>query len=225
MNIAFDRMKKRLIERGAVAPDAKLMLVGSQHTREVAADEATIPIVAMTDQIATDQLIVVPKGCDDTYIKNNRKRVFLDHDTDFYSCVGTLRDYKILDTQITANVALAKSHEDYAQLIGLIRDVGVGTSIGAEIVEMTPPMKGDPAHYFGAKRIIREWRWMELSLTMMPADVWSQAEGERVAGPELVRSLTRLHAEGRVGARLVRRLGVDLAPAPVRRKIVYVRKP
>lgn len=226
MNIAFERMKKRLVRRDVVRPDATLGLISGQLTRDVAADAATLHITAMTDRVALDRLVVVPRGCDTTYIDAN-KRVFLDHDTDFYSCVGTIRDRTIADTGITANVGLAKAHEDYDQLVAMIREVGVGTSIGFEVTEMTPPMKGDPPHYFQADGIARQWRWLELSLTMMPCDVFAQAEGQRMAGPVLTRSLSRMRAAGTLSKRLIQRLSMDeVLDAPERRRIVVsVRQP
>ena len=201
-------MRARLIARDVIKPDADIGLLAVQHERGIPPKAQVLSVTAMTDRVALDNMVVVPRGVDRSYIDQN-KRVFCDHDTDFFSCVGIIRNITVMDASITADIALATSHPDYADMMTLASEVGLGVSIGFEALEVSPPRKDDPPHYFGAGLVVRKWRWLELSLTMMPCDAYSKVEGMRSASSLLaVRSATVLARSGRVKWRILRSLGV-----------------
>jgi hypothetical protein len=159
--------------------------VVSTFSKEMRVDQPNRDVVAVatTDDLDLEEEVVVPGGADTTYFKNNRK-VFVDHEYGLLNAVGVLRNLKKWRGTNGADGWLARVHVPESpdnplasHVLALAAAEGIGMSIGFEAMDFGRPTTDESKRYPGAKSIVREWRWLELSFTALPCNVACQSQG------------------------------------------------
>ncbi len=205
-------------------------------------DERLIRIVATTDRIDVDDEVVIPGGFLATakWIKDNaqgvgmmpapadsyfleNKSVFLDHEYDMDHFIGKLRRLHPMKAagRLTGWEAVVRLHNDHPHtptVLDLAADGLIGSSIGFQRIAGGKPTADEMKRYTRGGRepsmVAREWEWIELSITAMPANVDAQARGFEDAKAAM---LDELVSKGRVD----RALGVALGLPESRKRVVY----
>lgn len=147
--------------------------------------------MATTDSVDAEGDVILPGGCDwfanpDSYMRRNRK-VFVDHWTDMGSMVGTIRNVKLLDgnpSGLQVRVGLSRACQFTELVAELAGSVGIGFSIGFIPTNYGPPTPEEAKKYPGARNIVRNWEWYELSFTAFPCNVSCQTQGVADVGGE-----------------------------------------
>ena len=107
---------------------------------------------------------------------------------------------------------------DHADLDRVAADGLIGSSIGFQRIAGGKPTADEVKRYTRGGRepnmVAREWEWIELSITAMPANVDAQARGFEDAKAAM---LDELVSKGRVD----RALGVALGLPESRKRVVY----
>jgi hypothetical protein len=136
-----------------------------------------VTFVATTDDIDLDGEVVLPSGGDWSHYERNRAN-FVDHKYDVSHHVGTLRHIRPYPSQksprgwVNRSTLFKGLRNPLADdLLTMIRQGGIGVSIGFESVDGSPPRATDPEPYQKARFIHRRWRGIEVSYTAMPCNV------------------------------------------------------
>lgn len=149
-----------------------------------------IETVATTDDVDSQEEVVLPTGLDMTYLATNRK-VFADHMYGIPHTVAKLQWIKAFPDAKTPRGFVARAtliNDDTNPYVRAIKamaadpEMGIGMSIGFEATEWGPPSGDEKARYPGAKSIVRRARLLELSYTALPANVACQGGEVRVDG-------------------------------------------
>jgi hypothetical protein len=140
-----------------------------------------VEAIATTDDVDLSDEVVLPGGCDASYLLKNRK-LFVDHGYSIADAVGVLRYWNpwkpgeaVKGWKLRA--ALLRNHPYPApQAIMNMIDAGggIGMSIGFEMLEGSEPTEQESLAYGAASYIIRKWRCLEVSFTAMPCNVSCQ---------------------------------------------------
>lgn len=157
--------------------EAKLGIVGIKRSASPDELNRDLIITANTDQVDLDTEIVVPDGADTSYY-GERRANFLDHNYEFEMHVGSMRSFKRFPADGEQRAWVNRSHiftglkNPFADDLWTIsQQAGIGSSIGYEEIEGSPPTKSDPIRYQKAAWITRKWRMLELSFTALPCNV------------------------------------------------------
>lgn len=150
-----------------------------------------IKFIATAETIDCDRQIVVASGADTTYFFKNRK-IFVDHEYDIRSHVGTLRSA----TPWNGAKATAFGAPDHTawwvkvyilplsgnplcdDILTMAEAGGIGTSIGYESVDEGRATAEEKARYVRYKSLVsvlRKWRWVEQTITAMPCNPEAQS--------------------------------------------------
>lgn len=203
---------------GVRACISSVELITKANTRDVVG-------IATTDAIDSESEVVLPEGADTTYFAANRK-VFVDHWTTMDHCVGTLRSMK-LDTSSALKgwrVRIALAREGTNELADFVAamaaDTGIGLSIGFMATNYGPPTPEEAKRYPGARTIIRNWEWYELSFTPFPCNVSCQAgaAADLMDGNSKSKMLERMQSKASASVR--RKLGIEKTYQLLPRRIV-----
>lgn len=158
--------------------------VVSTFGKEMRVDQPNRDVVALatTDDIDLEEEVVLPGGADISYFKKNKK-VFVDHTYDTMSAIGVLRNLKRWSGPGGRDGWIARVHVPdspdnplASHVLALAAAEGIGMSIGFEAMDFGRPTADEQKKYPGAKSIVREWRWLELSFTAMPCNVACQSQ-------------------------------------------------
>lgn len=179
-----DRLRHRAVTAGIVRDDALIMTVRSHAKASVGdGDAPTATVIATTDGIDLDGEVVVPSGVDESSYFFKNGSVFVDHRYDADAYVGKLRSYTPWPSKEKHRAwKVGIRHRPMGEsalsddLLKVARRGDIGTSIGFEVVEASPPDEDEQKRYGkGVNRVIRLWKWLELSYTFMPCNVEAQA--------------------------------------------------
>ncbi len=184
-------------------------------------------VVATTDDVDLDDEVVVPSGADTTYFFGN-KRIFVDHEYTVDKYVAVLRKAMAYPSvndhrawKVRMRVRPGPLGDD---VLTIARESGIGSSIGFEPIRSGPPTDDEKAQYAKAGRsprsVVRQWRWLELSLTAMPCNVMCQGGMASVDSTRAV-ALDEMVTKGLIRRETARAFG--LPDAPKRGRIVVVR--
>lgn len=194
----------RLRAKHKLGDDSRVGLMGF-HLKASAADPANRDIVFMatTDDIDLSHEVVVPSGGDMAYYLKNRA-IFVDHRYDFNYHVGTMRSISPYPSSKRHKGWMNRVHifdglknpmaED---VLTVARSVGIGCSIGFEMVAGSSPIDTDPPLYRDAEWIIRQWKMIELSVTAMPCNVSARSMGATDPDEGKAAALDALVVKGR----------------------------
>ena len=172
------------VEPLALSDDASIAVKASFDAKaEVETDKGKrdLIIIATTDDIDEEGEVVVQHGIDRSYMERNR-RIFAEHDTSLQSTVGTMRVMYPRPGAIPSEetkrwfmriyVARTPLGDD---VLTLAREVGIGASIGFEVLESGKPTAQELKRYSTATRepevILRKTRLIETSLVAAPCNV------------------------------------------------------
>lgn len=163
-------------KKAGLPDDTKLgFLSGKAIGVDTNANNRDVIVRATTDDVDLDSEVVLPEGVDMSYFASN-KNVFLDHDTGFHNWVGKVRSitpYKVGGVVRGWDVrfSLCRTKVGDRILEEFREDPEHGAvSIGFGVTEAGPPSEDERKAYPGADTIIRGWRWVELSVTALPAN-------------------------------------------------------
>lgn len=131
--------------------------------------------VATTDATDEDEEVILPAGADLSYI-NQTKGLYADHRYGMGQLVGKIRTLKMLDNQrgwgFRARMYQGLSNPLARDCFEIIKQGGfVGVSIGFDAQNWGDLTPEETMKYPKAKGIVRNWKWVELSLTAMPCNV------------------------------------------------------
>lgn len=178
MTTPLERMRHRLYARGldtdgvgikAVPTDS--MAIATQFADDLDGVEFPITAVANTAAIDMDDEVVVPEGADTTYFSKNRT-ILYNHDSDLP--IGSLVWMKFDDVKRkwVVRFNLGKATQLQRDIRALIREGVIrGLSIGFLATDWGKPTPAEVATHGVHKSIVREWKWMELSVTALPCNV------------------------------------------------------
>lgn len=180
-------------------------------------DEEYIAIATMST-VDNEQDIFLSSGADLSYIEKN-KVLFLDHNYDSRSVVGYIRSFSKYPSKTDHKawaVRFGLLDNDIGQTIKkIIHETGsFGVSIGALATDAGPLTTEERKLYDPdgkAKRIVRKWKWVELSLTPIPAHSDARAykaeDFDKVAKMVANKQLTSEEIE-KIGLRLTNKKSI-----------------
>lgn len=144
--------------------------------------------VANTAAVDLDNEVVVPAGADTAYFERNRS-IFLNHDP--LTPIGSLRRLKLQGSSWYARFSIASTTlgQDVRTLIR--EKVINGVSIGFAATNWGRPTDEEIKTYGKINSIVRQWRWLELSVTPMPCnpDCIIQAASDGAISEETAKTL------------------------------------
>lgn len=189
MSFGRERLE-RLRAKWGFGKDSRIGLIGLPSLHCKAADAKNprdIVVTANTDDIDLDAEVVVPSGADTRHYRANGAN-FLDHKYDFPHHIGFMRSLKQSDdgrawinrSQIFSNLKSPLADD----LLVVAATAGIGSSIGYEELEGSPPNEKDPVRYQKAAWVTRKWSMIELSFTAMPCNVACHGGAESAADAE-----------------------------------------
>ena len=197
-----ERLRKRYTDGGVIASNAKIGLCSSfgrksEITRD-APDEFLLRHVMTTDDLDLDAEIVDPSGAILDYLIQN-KSIFIDHQYGLNDSVGMIRWTKRRkdNTGIESQIRLDNGREAAEDCKAVIRERKyIGGSIGYEALLITPPdRKIDPPHWLKARTIVRKYRVIEFSLTLLPCNQSCQSTAYS-EGPAKAADIAELVTKG-----------------------------
>lgn len=210
----IERVKRKAVKLGA-SPSSTFGVVSSWIKSPVFNDsdgDRDIVAIMTTDSVDLDDEVVLPGGADlKTYLSKNGS-VFIDHRYTMDMFAGKIRyvkripnDANPVGIEFRARI-LDSPHSKAASLLwDIAKQFGVGASIGFEATNYGPPSEAEKVAYPSAKTIVREWRAIEVSYTMMPCNVTCQGRAVTDASKSsrIVLSIGREKA-GKLGLSLPR---------------------
>lgn len=197
-----------------------------------------IRATATTDSVDNSREVVIPGGCDWSYLDANKK-IFVDHSYGFANVVGSIVNRKPFST-VKANGRTVNGWQILVQVLPLTKNpytddlltiaevAGIGMSVGFVPLEMGKPTEAERDLYPGAENIIRRWKILEVSFVGMPCNVDCQGglvqteEKRSLVLEELVsKSLIRPESARLFGVP-AQKENKGIADKPVVRKIVIL---
>lgn len=179
--IAFsEQLKQRAVAANAGAPDDRYgyksvlaeMTVERDEREGASGDVFVVKAIANTASVDLDEEVVLPEGADTSYFFSART-IYLHHNTT--EPVGSLESANRVKTaaglawrirfSVTGKTALGR---DTRALIreGIIR----GVSIGFIAKRYGRPTPDEVRSYGPHRNIVRDWLWLETSVTPMPCN-------------------------------------------------------
>lgn len=198
-----ERMRKRLYDGGVIESGSKIGLCGSYGVKSAitrdSPEEFLLRHVMTTDDLDMDEEVLDPAGADLSYLNHN-KSVFVDHCYEMRDSVGIIRWCKRRKDQtgIEAQIRLDNGREMAEDTKAIIRNRGyIGGSIGFEGLLMTPPDKRiDPPHWLKARTIVRKYRVIEFSVTLLPCNKACQSSSYSENAPAKFADIADLLIKG-----------------------------
>lgn len=197
-----------------------------------------LTVVATTDDLDDDREVVIPGGADTSYFFRNRK-IFVDHRLHTEYCVGHLHSANLKANGWVCRIRMFKlpGNPLADDILTIAREAGIGVSIGFVPTDMGAPTHEELAKYGKAvepRKVIRAWRWIELSIAAAPCNVSCQSfAASPVDNEGKYKLLDELVTKGRIQLRSAVALGLPVSkssPAlatpslvvPKRKRIVVV---
>lgn len=224
----------RIRQRNFLATDTPLGVVGSfgkSVTVQESEQDRFLTVIATTDDIDVDGEVVIPGGADTSYFFKNRK-IFVDHQLGTEFCVGTLHSANLKPNGWQCRIRMFKLPGNPLpdDILTIAREAGIGVSIGFLPTAKGAPSPEEKSIYKSASSIIRQWKWIELSIAAAPANISCQStlslsksiEGKLALLDELV-------TKGRIAPFSAKALGLSVprtleasTGVPKRRTIVVI---
>ena len=166
---------QRIRRRHGLAEDQPVGIRGCRKVAEINESNRNVRVIATTDDVDLADEVVLPGGADPASYFYTNKSVFLDHHYRSDWLVGKMRN--------VSPIMAGGVHKGWAidiQVVStpfaldvwtIIREVGIGTSIGFIPQDNGDPTPEEKAKYPVATGIIRRWYWLEQSLTAFPCNV------------------------------------------------------
>lgn len=136
--------------------------------------------IATTDDVDLDDEVVLPSGCDWSYLATNKK-LFVDHEYEIEYCVGSLRSMSPFPSakamtgwQIRARLYTGMPYPAADAVRKIIEQDGIGISIGFLAIDYGPPTAEERVKYPRASSIVRKAKLLEASFTCLPCNVACQ---------------------------------------------------
>lgn len=232
----LERVKRaaRLTEKFGGRKDGAILTIvrARPNVLKVSDTDTDVRVVAMTEAIDVDDEVVVAGGVrPDSYFFRNRS-VFLDHQYDIDSHIGNARRFVAKPTEGNPSMwevhcKLIKDHRHTKKIMDLCREGSIGTSIGFARLAGGKPTDDEIAKYTKDGReptvVSREWEWIELSFTAIPANVEAQAIGTDAMEEAKAAMLDDLVSKGRCPRDLA--VGLGLPESPRRRLYPTTERP
>lgn len=183
LHLTGDDIRRAIIKSSSLPQDAAVGVVSMTPT-EQRADRAKrlVWVTATTSDIDSDREVVVPGGCDPASRFFSLKSCFVDHKYDHDHFFGKMR--KALpkmgaggeQSGWTVQFEVYPLKSAYADDILTIAERGeLSVSIGLQGLDYGKTTTAEKTKYMqgGAvpTTIVRKWNWLELSSTMMPANL------------------------------------------------------
>lgn len=183
--IGLERIKRLSQKHGIEGKRVGLMSFSFKSAvADDGANKRDLVVTANTDLIDLDREVVIPAGADMSHYKANRAN-FLDHNYGFESHVGHMRTIKEemkggeQRGWVNRSFIFSGLKNPMADDLWRVSQLaGIGSSIGYEELEGSPPTKNDPVRYQKAGWVTRKWRMIELSFTAMPCNVGCRSHDE-----------------------------------------------
>lgn len=164
----IDRIKSR---HKAYADSDSVRVVTSKAGATTANRDILVPASTLTVDLEDE--IVVPSGGRLGYFGKNRN-VFVDHKYDVHDFVGSVRTGypKLVDDVWMVKFGVSRSPLG-DQILRDAEDFGCSVSIGLNAIDAGSPTPEEIKKYGNGKAfssIVREWEWIELSVTYIPCN-------------------------------------------------------
>jgi len=134
-------------------------------------NKRNVLVTANTTGVDCDSEVVLPYGAQLGYFGLNR-RVFVDHDYKFWDMCGGVRTGWPTMVNGAWDVLFATRRSAVGdQVLKDAEDFGISVSIGFDAIDVGPPTPEEVEKYGGGesfRSIVRQWEWIELSVTYMP---------------------------------------------------------
>ncbi len=186
MSIELQTIKSRIAaikSRHGLPEDAPVGIFATFDTKAALdTDKGNNDVIAVatTDDVDLDDEVVLPQGCDWSYLNANRK-LFVDHQYDISHCVGVLRSFSpypskgaIKGWSIRAHLYKEMPYPAAGAVGKIIEQDGIGISIGFLALDYGPPTADERIKYPGASSIVRKSKLLEASFTCLPCNVSCQ---------------------------------------------------
>lgn len=221
---------QRIRQRHGLAEDQPVGIRAARKVAEINENNRNVRVIATTDDVDLADEVVLPGGADPASYFYANKAVFLDHHYSTDRMVGKMRnvsplmvggahkgwtvDIQILSTPLALDVWT------------IIREAGIGTSIGFIPLDQGDPTPEEKAARPNAEAVIRRWNWLEQSLTAFPCNVRCQqvASSADMIDDSKAAELDRLVTKGAIRVESAVAMGL---PAPkslpklvVRRRLI-----
>lgn len=233
MNLLGKTVTDRIRERNMLSPSTpvgvKGMLGKDVFVQENEQDRF-LTVVATTDDIDCEGDIIVPSGADTSYFFANRK-IFVDHRLGTEHCVGALHSANLKPNGWVCRIRIFKlpGNPLADDILTIAREAGIGVSIGFVPTAMGAPTAEERARYGkgGAEisNVIREWKWVELSIAAAPCNVSCQSMNLQSNGGKLA-LLDEMVTKGRIQLQSAVALGLtaprNASPVIVPKKRIVV---
>lgn len=220
-DIAAQRIKS-IRENNALGDDVPVGLIGVDPQMTIQKDGRTVSLIANTIDVDDDNEVVVPSGADGwRFFKLGT--FYVDHIKTTDYAVGHLRrrfpfpnNAKFDAWMLHAYVYKTALGDD---ILEMVREGGVGVSIGFFPVEAGKPTENEMTKYGPkCKWVIRSWKWLETSFTALPCNSSCVTTGIVKGNAEAKMAvIDRLLTKGTIRRESAAAVGF---PVKVRRKIV-----
>lgn len=224
-----ESIRKRHKDRAGIADETPIGVLGISARDAKIEDERDLVVIANTDDVDSEDEVVVPGGADISYFRKNGQ-IFVDHCYATTSVVGKLRALSPRPNPENVRAWRVRMHmlrlssQIPDDILTIAAEGGIGVSIGFVPIDFGPPTKEEADRYgTRAKSVVRSWKWLELSVTAFPCNVACQTIGS--AGAEGIdveksRRLSALATKHRITETTAAILGVgDPTRRPARRVI------
>lgn len=186
MSIELQTIKSRIAAIKAqheLPEDAPVGIFATFNTKAVidtSKGNDDIVVIATTDDVDLDDEVVLPQGCDWSYLKRNKK-LFVDHKYDIEHCVASYRTMvpypsaqAIKGWQLRGRLFSDLPYPAAEAVRKIAEQDGIGISIGFLALDYGPPTADERIKYPGASSIVRKSKLLEASFTCLPCNVSCQ---------------------------------------------------
>lgn len=186
-----DALRDRILKQfPTLAPDSKIGVWSSLCKDQTVVDQPNgviVKMIATTNDIDLDREVVVPEGARTDYFFNNNS-IFVDHYYDADHCIGKRRNAKLMHNlrgeatgwEVDFHIFNLKNPLA-ADMIVFAKDGSLASSIGFQALDYGKPEPSEMVRYkqgdVTPRSIVREWDWLELSVTMFPCNVMAAQVG------------------------------------------------
>lgn len=162
---ATERLAKRFEDQ--VPGHGRFAVKAAVVAPETDASQRLIKAWVSTTEVDQEGDVVLPEGADTSYFPERIKTVYLNHDYD--KPIGVCRKMATRPSGLYALTYIATTPLGEDTLTLVKEGVIGGMSIGFRTIEAGTPSEAEKSMYGdGAKRIVRQYRLVEYSLTAMP---------------------------------------------------------
>lgn len=222
MNEIIERIKKHHPQFADSTIGVRALSVKAESVNP---DTRLLWVVANTDDIDSDNEVVVPAGADPTYFQTN-KAMFVDHRYSFDNAVATARSWRKVYTgarhnawKVQAYVLPLANNRLGDDLLTFAREATIGVSIGFEPLDWGKPTEAEATMYAKGSQvpesIVRRWKWVELSFTAFPCNVSCRSQAVQTIETNAA-AIDRLLTKGLVAKSSAEALGYRVKPMKIK---------